>query len=92
MDINKTEIKNDSANRHFVYIIKCSDGTFYTGYTIDIDRRIKEHNSGEGAKYTRGRTPVKLIYKESYNSRSNAQKREYEIKQLPRSKKEELIS
>jgi putative endonuclease len=92
METNKNEVKNENANRHFVYIVECSDGTLYTGYTVDIDRRIKEHNSGEGAKYTRGRNPVKLIYKESFNSRSDAQKREYEIKQLPRSKKEELIS
>lgn len=92
METNKTEVKNENAKRHFVYIVECSDGTLYTGYTVDIDRRIKEHNSGEGAKYTRGRSPVKLLHKESFNSRSDAQKREYEIKQLPRSKKEELIS
>lgn len=91
MDINKTESKNEPAQKHFVYIVKCSDGTLYTGYTVDIERRVQEHNNGEGAKYTRGRTPVKLLYKESFLSRSNAQKREYEIKKLPRSKKEELI-
>ncbi|MFW6000726.1 MAG: GIY-YIG nuclease family protein [Bacillota bacterium] len=91
MEANKNKLKDEEIKRHFVYIVKCSDGTFYTGYTVDIKRRIKEHNSGEGAKYTRGRTPVKLIYKESFNSRSNAQKREYEIKQLSRSEKEKLI-
>jgi putative endonuclease len=91
MAANKNELKDEERRKHFVYIVKCSDGTFYTGYTVDIKRRIKEHNSGVGAKYTRGRTPVKLIYKESFSSRSNAQKREYEIKQLSRSEKEELI-
>lgn len=78
-------------NKHFIYIVECSDGTFYTGYTTDIKRRIKEHNSGEGAKYTRGRLPVKLRYQESFKNRSLAQKREYQIKQLPRVEKEELI-
>jgi len=77
--------------KHFVYIIECSDGSFYTGYTTDLERRVEEHNSGQGAKYTRGRTPVKLIYNESFTSRSSAQKREYQIKQLPRKEKEELL-
>jgi putative endonuclease len=80
-----------AASNHYVYIVECIDGTLYTGYTIDIDRRLEEHNSGTGAKYTRGRYPVKLKYQESFGSRSQAQKREYQIKQLPRKKKEELI-
>ena len=79
------------ANKHYIYIVECKDGTFYTGYTTDVERRMEEHNSGEGAKYTRGRYPVKLKYQESFTSRSLAQKREYQIKQLPRSKKEELF-
>ncbi len=78
-------------NNHYVYIVECRDGTLYTGYTTDIQRRIEEHNSGTGAKYTRGRYPVKLKHQESFSSRSQAQKREYQIKQLPRRKKEELI-
>lgn len=92
-DQNRKEVdqKNQPEAGHFIYIIECSDGSWYTGYTTDIARRVAEHNRGEGAKYTRGRTPVKLIYQESFNSRSNAQKREYEIKKLPRNKKEELI-
>ena len=75
----------------FVYIIKCSDNTLYTGYTTDLKRRIKEHNEGEGAKYTRGRTPVELVYYEKKISKSSAMKREYEIKQLKRKEKFELI-
>jgi putative endonuclease len=78
-------------NSHYIYVLECSDGSLYTGYTTDIERRLKEHNSGQGAKYTRGRLPVKLRHQESFKSRSLAQKREYQIKQLPRSKKEELI-
>ncbi len=78
-------------NKHYIYVLECSDGTFYTGYTTDVERRLNEHNSGEGAKYTRGRLPVKLRYQESFKNRSLAQKREYQIKQLPRSQKEELI-
>lgn len=77
---------------HYVYILECADGTLYTGYTTDIERRITEHNNGTGAKYTRGRTPVTLRYVEYYDSQSNAQSREYEIKSLSRRQKENLLS
>ena len=77
---------------HYVYIVECADNTLYTGYTTDIERRIKEHNQGQGAKYTRGRTPVKLCYQEQFKDRSTAQKREYKIKQLTRREKIELIN
>jgi len=80
-----------AAAKHYIYIVECKDGTFYTGYTTDVERRVEEHNSGTGAKYTRGRYPVILKYQESFSSRSQAQKREYQIKKLPRRKKEELI-
>jgi len=76
---------------NFVYIVKCSDNTLYTGYTTELKRRIKEHNNGQGAKYTRGRTPVELVYFEKKESKSSAMKREYEIKQLNRNEKIELI-
>jgi putative endonuclease len=76
---------------HYVYIVECSDGTLYTGYTTDIDRRLNEHNSGDGAKYTRGRTPVELVHSEEYETRSAAMSREYEIKQLSRDQKKTLI-
>lgn len=82
---------NQLRNSHYIYVLECSDGTLYTGYTTDVQRRLEEHNSGEGAKYTRGRLPVKLRYQEAFKSRSLAQKREYQIKQLPRIEKEELI-
>lgn len=63
----------------------------YTGYTVDIDKRISVHNSGKGSKYIRGRIPVKLVYSEEYESKSEALKREYAIKQLSKSAKERLI-
>ncbi len=76
---------------HFVYVLECADGTLYTGYTTDLDRRVAEHNAGDGATYTRGRTPVELRHAESFETRSAAMSREYEIKQLSRSAKERLI-
>ena len=75
---------------YYVYIVECSDGTLYTGYTTEIERRIQEHNAGEGAKYTRGRRPVKLKYQESFSSRKQAIAREHEIKGLTRREKEKL--
>lgn len=73
-----------------VYILKCNDASFYTGITTDIDRRLKEHNEGVGAKYTRARRPVSLIFTEDHQNRSHASKREYEIKSLSRKQKEQL--
>ena len=74
-----------------VYILCCSDGTYYTGITTDIDRRINEHNTGKGAKYTRSRTPVVLEECKLFNNRSEATKEELRIKKLTRTKKEKLI-
>lgn len=76
---------------YYVYILKCCDGTLYTGYTNNIEKRLRTHNIGKGAKYTRSRLPVRLIYFEQYQSKQKSMKREYEIKQLPRSKKLKLI-
>ena len=77
---------------YFVYILKCSDDTLYTGITTDINRRLDEHNtSDKGAKYTKVRRPVKLVYSEKSENRSSACKREYEIKQLKREDKLRLI-
>lgn len=77
---------------NYVYILKCHDNTYYTGWTTDLLRRLKKHNAGNGAKYTRCRRPVELVYFETLNSRSEALKREYQIKQLTRKQKELLIS
>ncbi|WP_128477041.1 GIY-YIG nuclease family protein [Halorussus pelagicus] len=76
---------------HWVYVIECADGSFYTGYTTDVERRVREHDRGEGAKYTRGRTPVELVHSERFESKSGAMSREYEIKQLSRRQKERLV-
>ncbi|EMA03827.1 nuclease [Haloarcula vallismortis ATCC 29715] len=74
-----------------MYVLRCDDNTFYTGYTTDVERRVREHDAGDGAKYTRGRTPVELIYVESFDSQSDAMSREYEIKQYTRAEKERLV-
>ena len=77
---------------HWVYVVRCADGTLYTGYTTDLERRVAEHDAGEGAKYTRGRTPVELVHAEAHPSRSAAQAREHEIKALSRPEKERLVA
>lgn len=76
---------------NYVYMLKCSDGTLYTGYTNNIEKRVKVHNLGAGAKYTRGRRPVTLVYFERCKSKGDALKREHEIKCLSRKQKLELI-
>lgn len=76
---------------NYVYIVRCKDNTLYTGYTTDIERRIEEHNQGNGAKYTKGRAPVKLEYFETHSTKGAALSREYEIKKLPRNLKLKLI-
>lgn len=75
----------------YVYILKCSDDTLYTGWTNNLEKRIATHNSGKGAKYTRNRLPVELAYFETFDDKSSALKREYAIKKLPRYKKLDLI-
>ena len=78
---------------YFIYILECSDGSLYTGITTDTSRRLKEHNfSDKGAKYTKARRPVKLLYEEPSVNRSTASKREYAIKKLTRLKKLQLIA
>ena len=77
--------------RHFVYILRCRDGSLYAGYARDPRARLQLHNAGRGAKYTRGRRPVRLVYSEAYATMSGALRREYELKQWPRAKKLALI-
>jgi putative endonuclease len=80
---------------HFVYILRCADGTLYTGYATDIEKRLREHNGEVNAKaaarYTRGRRPVTLVYQEVCDSRSTALKREVAVKKLSRAEKEKLF-
>ncbi|MBI4713063.1 MAG: GIY-YIG nuclease family protein [Planctomycetes bacterium] len=80
-----------SNNHWFVYILHCKDGTYYTGITNNLANRLKTHNSGNGARYTRTRRPVKLVYQEKCSNQSKAMKRERKIKQMPRARKTKLI-
>lgn len=83
----------ESKKPWYVYVIRCADNSLYTGITTDINRRFKEHVSEKtGAKYTRGRKPVAVVYEETYTSRGEAQAREIAIKRLPKVKKEHLIT
>ena len=75
----------------YVYIVECVDGSLYTGWTVNVEQRVKAHNAGRGARYTRLRGPVKLVYFEELPDRTAAQKRELEIKRWPRAKKLKLI-
>ena len=77
---------------NYTYILECKDGTYYTGWTNNLEKRMKEHNEGKGAKYTKARRPVKLVYFETFESKIDAMKREYAIKQMKRSEKIKLIS
>lgn len=76
---------------HFVYIVRCSDNSLYTGYTNNIEVRINKHNAGKGAKYTKIRRPVVLVYQEMYETKSEALRRECEIKTFTRQRKLKLI-
>ena len=77
---------------HYVYILRCSDNTLYTGYTIDLKARVAVHNAGRGAKYTRGRLPVALVYSKRFRLIGRALSHEYALKQLTRARKEALIA
>ena len=76
----------------WVYMLRCQDGTLYTGATCDIPRRLAAHNSGKGAKYTRGRRPVELVYYEQFETKEEAMRREWEIKQMTREEKKKLYN
>ena len=76
----------------YLYILRCADGSLYTGITTDVERRLEEHRSGKGAKYTRGRGPLELVYQETCGIHSDALKREYAVKQLVRKDKLEMIA
>jgi len=76
----------------YLYILRCGDGTLYTGITTDVEKRLEVHRSGKGAKYTRGRAPLELVYRENCGSHSDALKRELAVKSLTRQEKELLIT
>ena len=86
--------ETDKQNQHqgnYTYIVKCSDETLYTGWTNNLKKRLEAHNSGKGAKYTKNRRPVELVYFEEYDTKQEAMKREYAIKRRSRQKKLALI-
>ena len=76
----------------FVYILECSDKSYYTGYAIDLEKRLQQHQEGTGSKYTRGRCPVRLVYQEEWPTKGEAMSREFEIKHWSRKQKEYLIA
>ena len=76
----------------YLYILRCADDTLYTGITTDVEKRLEAHRTGKGAKYTRGRAPLELVYRETCGSHSDALKRELEIKKLSRAEKQKLIA
>ena len=78
--------------KNFTYIVECSDHTLYTGWTNDLEKRIIAHNEGKGAKYTKTRRPVRLVYFETFATKEEAMSREYRIKRLSRRKKQQLIA
>jgi putative endonuclease len=89
--ISPQKTKNNDVRPWWVYIVECVDNTYYTGITPDINNRIEKHNSGNGAKYTKFRKPVKLLYYEKHKNKSCATKREICIKKLNHNQKKELI-
>ncbi len=76
---------------NYTYILKCNDSTLYTGWTNNLEKRLKDHNDGKGAKYTKSRRPVELVYYEEFECKEEAMRREYAIKQLTRKQKERLM-
>lgn len=82
-----------NSSHWFVYLLRCADGTYYAGITTDLGRRVDEHNAGRaGAKYTRARRPVQLVWNEAAADRAAAARREYAVRKLPRAAKEQLIA
>lgn len=76
---------------NYTYIVECQDGSYYTGWTNNLDKRIQAHNDGKGAKYTKSKRPVKLVYYETFETKREAMQREYAIKQMTRMEKEQLM-
>ena len=76
---------------NYTYILECKDGTYYTGWTNNLEKRLKDHNAGKGAKYTKARLPVSLVYHEEFQTKEEAMSREYAIKHMTRTEKSELI-
>ncbi len=91
MQVKEKTASSKNAEQWTVYILRCKDGSLYTGITKDIERRVKQHNDGKGSKYTQSRGPVKVVYEEKKMGRGNALVREAEIKHYSKEKKEQLV-
>lgn len=89
--MKKEEPEKQESKKHYAYMVRCSDNSIYSGYTTDPYRREKVHNTGKGAKYTRTRLPVKLVYFEEFDNKIDAMKREYAFKQYTHKEKEDII-
>lgn len=76
---------------NYVYVLRCNDGSLYTGWTNNIEKRFKAHSEGKGAKYTKGRGPLELVYYEEFEEKSDAMKREYAIKKMTKAQKSNMI-
>ena len=76
---------------YYTYIVECADGTYYTGYTVNLEKRLQTHNFGKGAKYTRARLPVRLVYWEEFATKEEAMSREWQIKHMSRQQKQKLV-
>ncbi len=87
----KMKNNKDSSEVNYTYIIKCNDGSLYTGWTNNLEKRLEAHNSGKGAKYTKNRRPVELVYKEGFTTKKEAMSREWHIKRMSREDKLKLI-
>ena len=87
----KTEKEKEKEGNYYVYLLLCSDGSYYCGYTDDPERRLAAHNSGKGAKYTRSRRPCRLVYTERFGSKHEAMRREYFLKKLNHRERERLV-
>ncbi|NYF26395.1 GIY-YIG nuclease family protein [Sporosarcina sp. JAI121] len=81
----------EKTSEHVFYVLECNDGSYYAGYTNDLERRVRVHNEGKGAKYTRAKKPVRCIYHESFETKREAMQAEYQFKQLKRDAKERYI-
>ncbi|MBQ8814527.1 MAG: GIY-YIG nuclease family protein [Lachnospiraceae bacterium] len=84
-------MSGESRTEAYTYMVRCNDGTLYTGWTYDLKKRMEAHNSGKGAKYTRSRVPVELVYVETFSTKEEAMSREFKIKRLTRTQKQQLI-
>ena len=85
------EIEKTKMEENYVYMLRCRDGSLYTGWTNDLDKRVKTHQSGQGGRYTRSRLPVQLAYFETYPTKQEAMRREWELKRLSKAEKEKLV-